>query len=113
MGTWGPAAWDNDSAADWFADTFEKTKLREYVEETLNQDAEESPEEIRAAAYILVALGRNYIWPIDSLDKHLTFAIEKLESIKVIYAEEFPDFETTIDEEIEKLRSELNPSGFQ
>lgn len=110
MGTWGPAAWDNDSAADWFAEMFEKTKLSEYVEEALNQEPGESPEEIRAAAYVLVALGRNYIWPVDDLDKHLALAIEKLEAIKALYAEDFPDFETTIDEELEKLKSELTPS---
>ena len=43
MGTWGPASWDNDSAADWFARMFEETKLAEYVERTLNLDLRMNP----------------------------------------------------------------------
>lgn len=27
MGTWDKLPWDNDAAADWFAELFEKTKL--------------------------------------------------------------------------------------
>lgn len=108
MGTWGPAAWDNDSAADWFAEMFEKTKLDRYVEKTLKKDPEEEPDEIRAAAYILVALGRNYIWPVDDLDRHLALAITKLEAIKALYAADSPDYVHTIDEEIAKLKSEMS-----
>lgn len=109
MGTWGPAAWDNDSAADWFGDMFDATKLAAHVEETLLLDPEEDADEIRAAAYMLVALGRNYIWPIDDLDRHLALAIEKLEAIKLLYAEE--DFETTINDEIAQLKARLAPAA--
>ncbi|MCU7371642.1 DUF4259 domain-containing protein [Paucibacter sp. O1-1] len=107
MGTWGPAAWDNDSAADWFADMFEETGLAEFVQRTLEQDPEDSPDEIRAAAHVLVALGRTYIWPVDQLDDHLKLAIARLETIKAMYSEESPDFEHTIDDELASLRAAL------
>jgi hypothetical protein len=62
MGAWGTAAWDNDGAADWFADLFESSKLATRVEKTLKKkDIEEYHEEIRAAAHIVVALGQNFI----------------------------------------------------
>ena len=34
MGTWDKLPWDNDAAADWFAELFEKTKLAKHVEDT-------------------------------------------------------------------------------
>src|SRR5262249_17257550 len=63
MSAWGTAAWDSDAAADWFGDMFEATGLAKYVEETLEREPEEDTyEEIRAAAYMLVALGRVSVW---------------------------------------------------
>ncbi len=95
MGAWGTAAWDNDGAADWFGDMFDATGLAKYVEETLERDVEDYREEIRAAAYLLVALGRVYIWPIDDLDNHLVLAISKLEEIKALEIyQEAPGFIT-------------------
>jgi hypothetical protein len=108
MGAWGTTAWDNDDAADWFADLFEKTKLAKRVEKTLQKkDVEEYANEIRAAAHVLVALGRVYIWPIDDLDRHLCLAIEKLEAIHRL-----ADFEgdEAIVAEIAELRSRLQPA---
>ncbi len=64
MGAWATAAWDNDGAADWFGDMFDATGLANYVRETLQRDVEEYDEEVRAAAYMVVALGRVYMWPI-------------------------------------------------
>ncbi|MCC6420200.1 MAG: hypothetical protein IT429_18350 [Gemmataceae bacterium] len=106
MGAWGSAPWANDLAADWFDELFGTTRLAQRVEKALNyRDLEEYAPEIRAAAYILVALGRNYIWPVDDLDRHLKLAISKLEAIR-----ELPDYEgmPEIDEEIAILRSRLN-----
>jgi hypothetical protein len=79
MGAWAKNPWDNDSAADWFGDMFDATGLAKYVEETLERDAEVHHESIRAAAYMLVALGRVYIWPIYDLDNQLALAISKLQ----------------------------------
>lgn len=108
MGAWAMAAWDNDGAADWFGEMFDTTGLAKYVEETLERDAEEFHEEIRAAAFMLVALGRVYIWPIDDLDNHLALAISKLEEIKALEIyREVPDFVKAMDEEIAVMRLRL------
>jgi hypothetical protein len=107
MGAWGNAAWDNDDAADWFADLFTATKLAQRVEKALKtKDVEEYAGKIRAAAYVLVALGRVYIWPVADLDRHLRLAIEKLEAISRL-----PDYEGDegIAAEIAELRSRLRP----
>jgi hypothetical protein len=111
MGAWGTAAWENDGAADWFGDTFEITGLAKHVEEALNRDPEEGDhEEIRAAAYLLVALGRVFIWPVADLDRHLALAISKLEAIRELEIyQEVPEFVEAIDQEIEVLRSRLEP----
>ena len=42
MGAWGSAPWDNDLAADWFAELVGDTGLAERVEQTLkHRDLEE------------------------------------------------------------------------
>lgn len=108
MGAWGTAAWDNDDAADWFCDLFDATKLAARVEKTLKKkDVEEYAGRIRAAAYVLVALGRVYIWPIDDLDRHLRLAIKKLEEISQL--EDYQG-DPGIAQEIVELRSRLKPS---
>ena len=110
MGAWGEAAWDNDGAADWYGDLFDATGLAKHVEAALNLDPEDSAEEIRAAAYLLVTLGRVYIWPVGDLDRHLGLAIEKLESIKALGEyQEVPEFVAAIDEELAVLRSRIKP----
>ena len=80
-GRMGKLPWDNDGAADWFAVLFEKTKLARQVEGTLRLPVEDSHEEIRAAASVLLFLGRNYIWPVNDLDRHLTLAADRLEEV--------------------------------
>ncbi|HMF10649.1 MAG TPA: hypothetical protein VKE94_00030 [Gemmataceae bacterium] len=106
MSAWGPAAWENDAAADWFGDMFDATGLAKYVEETLQRDVEDSHEEIRAAAHVLVTLGDTFMWPIDDLDNDLSVAISKLQEIKALdIYREVPDFVKAIDEEIAILTS--------
>jgi hypothetical protein len=104
MGAWGTTPWDNDGAADWFAELFETTGLAKRVEETLNEDPEDAAEEIRAAAHVLTALGRVYIWPVEHLDRHLKLAVQKLEAIS-----ELEDYEgdEAIAAEIAELRARL------
>ena len=110
MGAWGTAAWENDGAADWFGNTLDVTGLAKQVEDTLNRDPEDEHEEIRAAAYMLVALGRVFIWPVDDLDRHLALAISKLETIRGLEVyQEVPEFVEAIGQEIEVLRSRLKP----
>ena len=110
MGTWGHEPWDNDQAADWYAELFEKTKFADYIEQTLQLDVSENYDEIRAAAFVLVVLGRTYIWPVEVLNKHLTLAIEKLESIlddKACPLNEDNDIINAIKEEIGVLKERL------
>ena len=108
MGTWGHLPWDNDSAADWFGDTFDKTKLAQRVEEALKLNVDDSADEIRAAAAVVLLLGHIYVWPIKDLDRHLALAADRLEEIKKsgVYAEA-PEIESSIASEIEELRSRL------
>src|SRR2546423_1508969 len=112
MGAWAVTAWDNDGAAVWFGALFDATGLAKYVEETLGRDVAAHQEEVRAAAYIVVALGRVYIWPIHALDNPLTLAITKLEQIKALEVyQDVPDLLKAIDEEIAQLKSRLKKPG--
>jgi len=109
MSAWGTAPWENDSAADWFAGIFDATGFANRVELALNQDVNyDNHEEIRAAAYLLVALGRVYIWPIYELERHLELAIEKLEAIKKLSLfEGDKKFVVEIGKEIDVLQARL------
>jgi hypothetical protein len=107
VGTWGASPWENDAAADWFDELFDKTGLASRVEETLTGDTEDQAPEIRAAAYVLVALGHHFIWPSDHLERHLKLAISRLEEIRQL--EELKDATDDIEEEITLLKSRLTP----
>ena len=107
MGSWGPAPWENDSAADWYADLFSACDIAKRVEETLSLDPEEYDEEIRAAASLLSALGRLYIWPLDSLPRLLSLAIAALTAIKESGIVEDSDAAVLLDEEIDTLVQRL------
>lgn len=108
MGVWGNLPWDNDAAADWFGGLFETTKLAKRVEDTLKLNVEDSHEEIRAAASVLLFLGRVYIWPVHDLDRHLTLAADRLEEISHIgVVAESPELVEEIGVEIQELRSRI------
>lgn len=106
MGVWGVAPWDSDSAADWYGDLFDEIPLAAKVEQALNADPEEYAEEIRAAAALLIMLGRTYVWPIDDIDRHLELAIAQMEKVQATYDEE-PEFASAVAEEIAVLKSRL------
>ena len=112
MGTWDTAPWGNDSAADWYADLFEKTGLAKEVEEALNLNVNDRHDEIRAAAALVVLLGRTYIWPVYDLDRHLALAADKLEEVsRVDVIAESPEIVQQIRAEIEELRSRIHKPG--
>lgn len=104
MGAWDLAPWDDDSAADWFGDLFDEIPLANKVEEALNLDPEESAAEIRAAASLLIMLGRTFIWPIDDIDRHLQMAISQMERVQAVFEDE-PDFASAVADEIAILKS--------
>ena len=107
MGAWGKAPWDNDAATEWFDDVMDESGLVLMVEAALALDVEDHHEEVRAAAYVLTALGHVYIWPVHKLDAHLELAVHKLRQIAAmeIYAE--AGFTPVIEREIAGLESRL------
>ena len=108
MGAWGKLPWENDGAADWFGDLFDKTKLAIEVEDTLKLHAATYHQEIRAAASVLLSLGRVYVWPIRDLQRHLALAAEKLEEVsRVDIIAESPTLVKEIRGEIQELRSRI------
>src|ERR1700677_4311330 len=112
MGAWGKLPWDSDSAADWFGDLFEMTKLAEHVEDTLKSNVEVAYEDIRAAASVLLFLGRVYVWPIRDLDRHLALAADRLEEVsRVEVIAESPELVEEIRHEIQELRSRIKKPG--
>jgi hypothetical protein len=112
MGAWGKLPWENDGAADWFGALFEKTKLAKQVEDTLKLDVDESHEEIRAAASVLLFLGRDYIWPVNDLDRHLTLAADRLEEVcRAAVIAESPELVDEISGEIRELRGRIKTPG--
>ena len=114
MGVWDVAPWDNDGGADWFGDMFDKTKLAEHVRETLQGDPQEEYEEIRAAASLVVMLGRAYVWPIEQIDQDLSLAASKLEQLlSVPVLQESEEIIVSIREEIQELRSRIKDSNVE
>jgi hypothetical protein len=112
MGTWDIQPWDNDKACEWFDDLFERTKLAKDVEDALHGNVENSHEEIRAAAAVLLFLGRPYIWPAYDLDRHLALAADRLEEVaRVEVIAEAPEYVEQIRAEIAELRSRIKPPG--
>jgi hypothetical protein len=112
MGAWGELPWDNDAAADWFGDLMDKTRLAQEVERTLKLDVEDSYEEIRAAASVLLFLGRVYIWPVHDLDRHLTLAADRLEEVsRVDVVAESSELVEGVRAEIQELRSRIKTPG--
>ena len=65
MGAWGVEPWQCDSAMNWLDEMFALTGLAEHVEETLHRKVEDHADEIRAAAFVIVALGKD-AWPADA-----------------------------------------------
>ncbi len=81
MAAWGEKAYENDSAADWCADAL--APVAQKVEELLDAPVNKSLyDEYRAAAWMLTKIGRNYVYPVDSLKPHLTKLHDRLQTIR-------------------------------
>ena len=78
MSTWGTEPWENDTGSDWFGSLFDACGIAAYVDRTLAGDPVENLEELRAAAFLLRQLGRNYIWPLEHRERQLTLAVDQL-----------------------------------
>lgn len=108
MSTWGVKGYESDSAADWFGDLWDEFPVPSKVEETLKLDLENSVEEIRAAAHLLVQLGETFIWPVDSIDRHCDLAARRLEEIKALEEYSGDVFQAQLQREIDILRSRIS-----
>lgn len=81
MGAWGVKAWDNDTAADWFGDTLEP--VAEEVEKLLRLPVDRSHyDKYRAAAWLLIKIGQNFVYNIDFLEEHLSELLARLQTIR-------------------------------
>lgn len=94
------------------AEMLDQENFAREIEETLTLDPEESPEEIRAAAFALVSLARNDIWPVGVLIEYLSLALSKLEIIRELYAEDGFAMDDTVDRAILRLKLELSDNKF-
>ncbi len=63
MGAWDIDPWGNDLAADWFAEFFRGIKANARIRKAF-KDRNDLPV-IRAASFVLGALGYVYVWPDD------------------------------------------------
>jgi hypothetical protein len=109
MGSWATEAYGNDGAARWFDQMFEITGLAGYGEKTMQLNIAERHQEVRAAAFVMSALGRGHIWPADLLEDHLTLAVAKLQEIKVLYQERhWIEGAEEVSKEIALLRSYMH-----
>jgi hypothetical protein len=73
MGAWDSDPWGNDLAADWYARFFEGIEANARIRQAF-EDRNDLPV-IRAACFLLGALGRAYVWP-DNLDELATLLDE-------------------------------------
>jgi hypothetical protein len=108
MGCWGVKPYENDGAADWFEDLWNQLPVPQKVEETLKLDIQDSHEEIRAAAYVLLQLGETYSWPVGDIDRHCELAATRLEELIESEIYEGEEFQTQIKQEIAALRSRIS-----
>jgi hypothetical protein len=108
MGCWGVKPYQCDSAADWFGDLWDEFPIPAKVEETLKLDLDDNHEEIRAAAHVLIQLGKTYIWPVHSIDRHSELAARRLEEIKAMEEYFSDDFQAELQKEIDILRSRIS-----
>jgi len=81
MGAWGTRPYDNDAAADWFADATESAVKK--VDELIKLPIEQANyDEYRAAAWLLTKIGRTYVYETAALDSHLAAIHERLKTMR-------------------------------
>ena len=89
MGAWGFKPWENDSAADWFAEMHEHTGLREIVMATIRRGVkQEGIGGIRAAVHVLTLLGKTYTWPVLAEHADLRLAIQAMGEVRARLSED-------------------------
>lgn len=107
---WGYEPWDNDRAADWFAEVIGDAGLATSVRTTLQKVValeyiDDEATIVRAACYCLLKFGHVYVWPINDLKADLQLGITALE--KVLEEEENEKIKSLINLEIAELQTRL------
>lgn len=107
---WGYEPWDNDRAADWFAETIGDAGLASRVRTTLQNVIaldyiDDESTIVRAACYCLLKFGHVYVWPVNDLKDDLQLGITALE--KVLVEEENEKIKSLINLEMNELRARL------
>jgi len=106
MGMWAYKPWDNDSAADWYADLMDNTQLRTQWLSGINSNTSDQADVVRAAVGLFIMLGRVYIWPIEHYDTDLGLAVKQAECLlSVPEYQESPELIEIIKLEIQELKS--------
>ncbi len=79
MGAWGYEPWANDAAGDWFDWFFDDLDVNARIRLVFNGN--DNQDKIRAACFLLGALGRVYVWPgdLDELKELLDEGIARLQ----------------------------------
>ena len=109
MGAWGIDPWENDGAAGWFYSLFSQSGIASCVEATLRLEPLEHHEEIRAASFVVAALGRPFVWPIEQLPSILARAVDSLTAVVECGAlGDNPDATSRVREEMAGLQSGLS-----
>lgn len=90
---WGYQAWENDAAADLFAQFVSDTGFVSQVRKTLKSlDASDCLDDelylARVCAFCLIKFGRVYIWPISELDSDLKLCIKVLNTCILVEDDE-------------------------
>lgn len=81
MGAFGTRPYDNDTAADWFGKVL--APVSDSIEELLNRPVEEDNyDEYRAAAWLLIKIGRNFVYDINRRNDHLSRLHTRLQIIR-------------------------------
>lgn len=113
MGAWDATPWGNDKAVEWFEGFFRETRAHEFVDETLSQPVNGSNhEQVRAAASLLLFLGRAYTWPIGAWSITLAKASERLREMLLLpIVQTSPDLVSAIKAEIVILETRLARSA--
>ncbi len=116
------APWENESAAQWLATFTPWQQSLRLIKGTLKLEAHKSPQEIRAAAAMVIMFCRDNLWPSNSdseREKVIELAARQLSTIKQLYEtkarndgsllsnKKYRNLLTSIDQEIRLLEARI------
>ncbi len=118
------APWETESAKDFLTGFDAYKNVMRTIEKTLQQDAKVYPNEIRAAAAMVIILCRENLWPtkggVERRDKVVHLAARQLTNIKQLFEQRgkikpelltnknYRKLLTALDEEVRVLEARLS-----